>query len=141
MSLLGAASLAQVHQVVLPSGDSAVVKVLRPQIHILVETDLAAIRKAAGWLKLYKKVRERVDLDWLIDEFTMVTRNELDLMAEGKNAEHLNEIFSKNPHVYIPKIFWDFCRPHTLTMEKVDFFKIDDLEAIEAAGISRRSSG
>jgi predicted unusual protein kinase regulating ubiquinone biosynthesis (AarF/ABC1/UbiB family) len=133
---LGAASLAQVHQVVLPSGDSAVVKVLRPQIHILVETDLAAIRKAAGWLKLYKKVRERVDLDWLIDEFTMVTRNELDLMAEGKNAEHLNQIFSKNSHVYIPKIFWDFCRPHTLTMEKVDFFKIDDLEAIEAAGIS-----
>jgi predicted unusual protein kinase regulating ubiquinone biosynthesis (AarF/ABC1/UbiB family) len=133
---LGAASLAQVHQVVLNSGDSAVVKVLRPQIHILVETDLAAIRKAAGWLKFYKKVRERVDLDWLIDEFTMVTRNELDLMVEGKNAEHLNKIFSKNSNVYIPKIFWDFCRPRTLTMEKVDFFKIDDLEAIEAAGIS-----
>jgi predicted unusual protein kinase regulating ubiquinone biosynthesis (AarF/ABC1/UbiB family) len=133
---LGAASLAQVHQVLLPSGDSAVVKVLRPQIHILVETDLAAIRKAAGWLKLFKKVRERVDLDWLIDEFTAVTRNELDLVVEGKNAEHLNKIFSKNSYVSIPKIFWDFCRPHTLTMEKVDFFKIDDIEAIESAGIS-----
>jgi predicted unusual protein kinase regulating ubiquinone biosynthesis (AarF/ABC1/UbiB family) len=133
---LGAASLAQVHQVVLLSGDSAVVKVLRPHINILVETDLAAIRKATGWLKLYKKVRERVDLDWLIDEFTAVTRNELDLVVEGKNAEHLNEIFSKDPNVYIPKIFWDFCGPHTLTMEKVDFFKIDDLETIEAAGIS-----
>jgi predicted unusual protein kinase regulating ubiquinone biosynthesis (AarF/ABC1/UbiB family) len=133
---LGAASLAQVHQVTLPSGNSAVAKVLRPKIHILVETDLAAIRKAVGWLKLYKKVRERVDLDWLIDEFTIVTRNELDLVAEGKNAEQLNETFSKNPHVYIPKIFWDFCGPHTLTMEKVDFYKIDDLEAIKSAGIS-----
>jgi predicted unusual protein kinase regulating ubiquinone biosynthesis (AarF/ABC1/UbiB family) len=133
---LGAASLAQVHQVVLPSGNSAVAKVLRPKIHILVETDLAAIRKAVGWLKLYKRVRERVDLDWLIDEFTTVTRKELDLVAEGKNAEQLNETFSKNPHVYIPKIFWDFCSPHTLTMEKVDFFKIDDLEAIEKSGIS-----
>jgi len=133
---LGAASLAQVHQVVLPSGESAVIKVLRPKIHTLVETDLAAIQKAVGWLKLYKKVRERVDLDWLIDEFTTVTRNELDLVAEGKNAEHLNETFSKNPHVYIPKIFWDFSGPYTLTMEKVDFFKIDDLETIEAAGIS-----
>jgi predicted unusual protein kinase regulating ubiquinone biosynthesis (AarF/ABC1/UbiB family) len=133
---LGAASLAQVHQVVLPSGNSAVAKVLRPKIHILVETDLAAIRKAVGWLKFYKRVRERVDLDWLIDEFTTVTRNELDLVAEGKNAEHLHATLSKDPHVYIPKIFWDFSGPHTLTMEKVDFFKIDDLEAIEAAGIS-----
>jgi predicted unusual protein kinase regulating ubiquinone biosynthesis (AarF/ABC1/UbiB family) len=133
---LGAASLAQVHQVVLPSGKSAVAKVLRPQIHILVETDLAAIRKAVGWLKLYKKIRERVDLDWLIDEFILVTRNELNLINEGKNAEHLNETFSKNPHVYFPEIFWDFCGPHTLTMENVDFFKINDLEAIESAGIS-----
>ncbi len=133
---LGAASLAQVHQVVLPTGKSAVAKVLRPKIHILVETDLAAIQKAVGWLKLFKRVRERVDLDWLIDEFTTVTRNELDLVAEGKNAEHLHETFSKNPHVYIPKIFWDFSGPHTLTMEKVDFFKIDDLETIESVGIS-----
>ncbi len=133
---LGAASLAQVHQVVLPSGKPAVIKVLRPNIHTLVETDLAAIRKAVGWLKLFKRIRERVDLDWLIDEFTTVTRNELDLVAEGKNAEQLAKNFSKNPHVYIPKIFWDYCGPNTLTMEKVDFFKIDDLEAIEASGIS-----
>ena len=133
---LGAASLAQVHQVVLPSGNSAVVKILRPKIHVLVETDLAAIRKAVNWLKFYKRIRERVDLDWLMDEFTAVTRKELDLYAEGKNAENLRKIFSKNPHVYIPKIFWDFSGPNTLTMEKVDFFKIDDLDAIEASGIS-----
>ena len=133
---LGAASLAQVHQVVLPSGNAAVVKVLRPKIHVLVETDLAAIRKSISWLKLYKNIRKRVDLDWLIDEFTTVTRNELDLFAEGKNAENLHKAFSKNPHVYIPEIFWEFSGPNTLTMEKVDFFKIDDLESIKSAGIS-----
>lgn len=132
----GAASLAQVHEVVLISGKPAVVKVLRPGIHILVETDLAAIRKAIGWLKLYKKVRQRVDLDWLIDEFTAVTRKELDLMAEGKNAERLATDFSNDPFLYIPEIYWEYCNTYILTMEKVDFFKIDDLGAIEAAGIS-----
>lgn len=133
---IGAASLAQVHQVVLISGKPAVVKVLRPGIHILVETDLAAIRKAIGWLKLYKKVRQRVDLDWLIDEFTAVTRKELDLMAEGKNAERLANDFSNDPFLYIPEIYWEYCNTHILTMEKVDFFKIDDLVAIREAGVS-----
>ena len=133
---LGAASLAQAHEVVLKSGRPAVVKVLRPRIHVLVETDLAAINMALKWLKFYKRIRARVDLDWLADEFSSVTRRELDLVSEGKNAERLAGDFQKNPHIYIPKIYWDYCGPRTLTMEKVDYFKITDLEAIAAAGIS-----
>ncbi|MFO8084025.1 MAG: AarF/UbiB family protein [Desulfobacterales bacterium] len=133
---IGAASLAQVHQVMLSNGNPAVVKVLRPNISLLVETDLAAIRKAAGWLKYYKKVRDRVDLDWLVLEFTTVTRNELDLAAEGKNAERLAKDFSNDPFLYIPEIFWEYSNTNMLTMEKVDFLKIDDLNAIKASGIS-----
>ncbi len=133
---VGAASLAQVHEVRLKSGRAAVIKVLRPGIHVLVETDLAAVREASGWLKFYKKVRDRVDLDWLILEFTKVTRNELDLTAEGKNAEKLAEDFENDRFLYIPEIFWDYSDNTLLTMEKVDFFKIDDLDAIKACGIS-----
>ncbi len=133
---LGAASLAQAHHVVLKSGEPAVAKILRPRIHVLVETDLAAIGMAFRWLKLYKRVRARVDLDWLADEFASVTRRELDLFSEGKNAERLAGDFNDSPDVYIPKIYWDYCGPRTLTMEKVDYIKITDLAAIGAAGIS-----
>ena len=74
---LGAASLAQAHLVQLPTGEEAVAKVLRPGIDILVETDLKALALAFQWLKLYKRVSRRVDLDWLAEEFTTVTRKEL----------------------------------------------------------------
>src|SRR5215217_571587 len=48
---IGAASLAQVHPARLPTGEEVVVKVLRPGIDVLVQTDLAAVRLAARLLK------------------------------------------------------------------------------------------
>ncbi|MDM8555439.1 AarF/UbiB family protein [Desulfococcaceae bacterium HSG7] len=142
---VGAASLAQVHRVRLSKsaeaaeGIEAVVKVLRPGINLLVETDLAAIGLAFRWLKFYKPIRERIDLDWLYEEFTTVTRKELDLKAEGQNAERLATDLADNPHVCFPKIYWDYCAAHTLTMENVAYIKITDVNAIKAAGISNVS--
>ncbi|GIK39612.1 MAG: ABC transporter [Chloroflexota bacterium] len=134
---VGAASLAQVHLARLPSGEEVVVKVLRPGIDVLVETDLSAIALAIRWLKFYKRISKRVDLDWLAEEFTTVTRNELDFKAEGQNAERFAQDFAGDPQVYIPKVYWDYCAARTLTLENVGYIKIGDLAAIEAAGISR----
>lgn len=134
---LGAASLAQAHLARLRSGDEVVVKILRPGIDVLVETDLAAIALALRWLKLYKRVSRRVDLDWLAQEFTTITRNELDFKAEGQNAEHFARDFADDSQVYVPKVYWNYSADRTLTLENVGYIKIGDLEAIEAAGISR----
>lgn len=134
---VGAASLAQVHLARLPSGEEVVVKALRPGIDVMVETDLNAIALAIRWLKFYKRISKRVDLDWLAEEFTTVTRNELDFKAEGQNAERFAQDFAADPQVYIPKVYWDYCAARTLTLENVGYLKIGDLAAIEAAGISR----
>ncbi len=65
------------------TGEEVVVKVQRPHIEQLVETDLAALRLAASWLKLYPPASRRVDLDRLYDEFSRTTRLELDFVQEG----------------------------------------------------------
>jgi predicted unusual protein kinase regulating ubiquinone biosynthesis (AarF/ABC1/UbiB family) len=134
---LAAASLAQAHRARLPSGEEVVVKVLRPGIDVLVETDLAVIALALRWLKYYKRISQRVDLDWLAREFTTITRNELDLKAEGQNAERFARDFANNPGIYIPKVYWDYCAARTLTLENVGYIKIIDLQGIDAAGINR----
>ncbi|MCP4107866.1 MAG: AarF/ABC1/UbiB kinase family protein [Desulfobacteraceae bacterium] len=143
---LGAASLAQAHLAKIRASEHAennlktgevVVKVQRPGIDVLVETDLTAIRLALGWLKFYKPITRQVDLDWLAEEFTSVTREELDFEAEAHNAEHLASDFADDPYIYIPKVYWKYCAAHTLTLENVSYIKIGDLKGIEAAGISR----
>ena len=132
-----AASLAQVHSARLLDGDPVVVKVQRPGIETLVETDLRAIRTAARWLKRYRPVRRRVDLDRLYDEFSRTTRCELDFVAEGHNAEHFAQDFSGDPGICIPRVYWETTTRRVLTMQNVAAIKIGDYEAIEAAGIDR----
>lgn len=134
---LGSASLGQVHPARLAKDHThVVVKVLRPGIDSIVETDLAAISQAISWLKRYQRVSKRVDLDWLIEEFSRVTRAELDFTAEGKNAERFADDFSDDPQVKFPRIFWEYSAAHTLTMENVGYIKVADHQAIASTGIN-----
>jgi predicted unusual protein kinase regulating ubiquinone biosynthesis (AarF/ABC1/UbiB family) len=132
-----AASLAQVHRACLMSGEQVVVKVQRPRIERLVATDLAAMRLAIRWLKWYRPITRRVDLDQLYAEFSATTRAELDFVAEGHNADRFAANFADDPGVYIADVFWDYTTRRVLTLENVASIKINDFAAIEAAGISR----
>jgi predicted unusual protein kinase regulating ubiquinone biosynthesis (AarF/ABC1/UbiB family) len=132
---VGAASLAQVHRARLTGGEEVVVKVLRPGIEVLVETDLAAVDLALRWLRWLKRVRRRVDLDRVAAEFRRTTLAELDLVAEAANAERFAEMFADDPGVRVPAIFRQASAAHTLTLEDVGFIKIADAAALAAAGI------
>ncbi len=134
---VAAASLAQVHAARLWGGGEVVVKVQRPGIERLVATDLAALRLAVSWLKWYRPVSRRVDLDRLYAEFSSTTRAELDFVAEGRNADRFADDFADEPGVYIADVFWEVTTRRVLTLENVASIKIDDIAAIEAAGISR----
>lgn len=134
---VAAASLAQVHPARLRDGEEVVVKVQRPGIERLVATDLAALQLAVTWLKWYRPISRRVDLDQLYAEFAATTRAELDFVAEGRNADRFAANFADEPGVYIADVFWDVTTRRVLTLENVASIKIDDVAAIEAAGISR----
>lgn len=145
---VGAASLAQVHRARLledpeaPDGtdgsaQDVVVKVLRPGIEVLVQTDLAAIDLALRWLKWVRRIRDRVDLDRLAAEFRRTTQLELDLEAEATHAERFAEMFADDPAVRVPAVHRRASTAGVLTLENVGFLKIADHRALDAAGIDR----
>ena len=133
---LGAASLAQAHLATLNSGEEVVIKILRPDIERLVETDLSVMLLVCQWLKLFRTIRSRVDLDRLVEEFTKTTRDELDLIKERENIEKFSEDFKDDPEVYIPRVFKDYCASRTLTLENVFYIKITDIDGMLSCGVN-----
>ncbi len=134
---MGAASLAQAHSATLENNRKVVVKVLRPGIDILVMTDLAVMDVVCKWLSRFKHVRSRMNLNQLMEEFTATTMRELDLLSEMENFQQFAKDFRHDPHVHIPEVFETHCALRTLTMENVAFIKIDDIDALNASGVSR----
>jgi len=141
---LAAASLGQVHRARLREADAAeqgfenvVVKVQRPHIEAVVEVDLAAIRRVGGWLSRYKPIRNRADVGALIEEFAATTREEIDYLAEGSNAETFSANFADDPRVHVPHVVWELSTRRVLTLEDVAAIKLGDYDAITAAGIDR----
>jgi predicted unusual protein kinase regulating ubiquinone biosynthesis (AarF/ABC1/UbiB family) len=141
---LAAASLGQVHRAGLsaetPEADDfrdVVVKIQRPFIDQLIDVDFSALRRVGGWLQLYGPIRRRVDVPALIEELSVTVHNEVDYLAEGKNAEKFAENFAKRRRVHVPRVAWSHTTQRVLTLENVYAIKITDYEGITAAGIDR----
>ncbi len=134
---LAAASLGQVHRAHL-AGEQVVVKIQRPNIQALIETDLTALRSVGGWLMRFQSIRRRVNVPALLDEFGRVTNQEIDYLAEGRNAEIFRRNFKNRPGVRVPFVIWSHTTSRVLTLQDVLAIKISDYPAISAAGIERK---
>ncbi len=134
-----AGSIAQVHAATLADGTPVVVKVRRPGIEKLVEQDLAVLGQIARFLTQHTEFGQKFEPESLVEEFAYTLRNELDFTREGQNAERIAAEFLDDPRVHVPKMYWDFSGHTVLTMEDIRGTKIDDLDALDAAGVDRHA--
>ena len=134
---LASASIAQVHAAQLPGGREVVVKVLRPDIRERIDRDIDLLR-ALG--ELANRVHPNADkirpLD-VVAEIESTLLNELDLQREGANASLLRRNFLDSEDLYVPEVFWSHTSAGVLTLERVRGIPVDDLAALDAAGIDR----
>ncbi|VXB49819.1 Ubiquinone biosynthesis monooxygenase UbiB [Microbacterium sp. 8M] len=139
---LAAASLGQAHRARLSAQDAAdtgfaevVVKVQRPGIDQVVATDLAALRRVAGWLRRIRFIADRVNAPALVAEFAQTSLEEIDYIHEAAAAERFAEAFADDPRVDAPLVAWERTTRRVLTLSDVTAIKINDVDALRAAGI------
>jgi ubiquinone biosynthesis protein len=133
---LASASIAQVHAATLLDGRDAVIKVLRPGIKKIIDRDLDLLFTLARLADRYSVRGRRFKPQEIVAEIAHTLYDELDLMREGANASQLKRNFLHSPLLYIPTIYWDYCRENILVMERIHGIPIHNIPAIRAAGIN-----
>lgn len=132
---VAAASLSQVHRAVTRDGRVLALKVQRPGIIDLIETDLVILRSLATRAESMFPDLRVYNLEGMVDEFSTQIRRELDFTQDGMNAERLKRNLADMPCVKVPRIYWNLSGPAMLAMDYVEGVRIDDVEAIRALGL------
>ena len=131
---LASASIAQVHAAVLNTGESVVVKVLRPDIMPVIKRDLSLLYIIAELAAKYSSQLRRLRPVEVIAEYEKTILDELDLMREAANASQLRRNFEGSEDLYVPEIYWDFVRKNVLVMERIYGVPIRDTESLVEQG-------
>lgn len=135
---LAAASLAQVHQAKLFTGEKVAVKIQRPGIRTIIEKDIHIM------LYLAKAIEEKVP-EWkvyrpvaVVKEFAETIMRELDFTIEAVHAKRFAEMFAAEPTIKVAKIFKKYSSKNVLTMELIEGIKLDDKKALARANIDKK---
>lgn len=132
---LASASIAQVHAARLLSGESVVVKVLRPRIHELIASDIDLLRVFARLVERVYAKAAHFKPSALVDEIAETLQNELDLLREAANASQLARNFKQSDALHIPAIHWTYCRSNVLVQDRIAGIPLHNKALLTASGI------
>jgi len=131
---LAAASIAQVHTARLRTGEEVVVKVVRPGVRGKIERDLEVMYTLAGLARDYVKEGHRLRPYEVVQEYEKTILDELDLMREAANAAQLRRNFSGSELLYVPEVYWDYCRPEVMVMERIHGVLVSNMDELRRRG-------
>jgi ubiquinone biosynthesis protein len=138
---LASASIGQVHCAVLRDGTRVALKVQRPNIPDVIETDLAILTSMADRFdSVFPEVRVYNPIG-MVEDFAQQIRKELDFMRDARNADRMSRNFKDVPGIRFPKIYWEYSSTRMLVMEFVEGVRIDNVEAIQSMNVDPHEVG
>ena len=133
---ISGASLGQVYTAVY-EGRRVAVKVRRPGIEELVESDLKVIKWSVPILVQFLGQARAFSLENLADEFARTIRQEMDYGRERRVLTEIRGNFEGNDEIRIPEPIPEISGPRVLTMEYISGVKINDVEVLDEKGFDR----
>ncbi|MCK5726578.1 MAG: ubiquinone biosynthesis regulatory protein kinase UbiB [Thiotrichaceae bacterium] len=138
---LASASIAQVHSATLDDGKEVVVKVLRPNIRPIIQQDVGLLFLIAKLAQRYWKEAQRLRPIDVVSEYETTIIDELDLIREAANGSQLRRNFQGSNELYIPEIYWDYCRDNVLVMERVYGIPVAQMDTLREQNVNMKRLG
>jgi ubiquinone biosynthesis protein len=135
---LAAASIAQVHRARLNSGEDVVIKVRRPGIVEVIESDINALMSLASLAERHVAGSEIYDPIGVVREFARTIRREMDFTREGHTIEKFRDNFTGTPWMHFPRVYWEQSAHGVLTMEFIDGIKVSDQSRLDRHDYDRK---
>ncbi len=132
---IASASVAQVHFAVLHDGTEVAVKILRQNIAPIIAHDIALMDTGAWLAESLWPDGKRLKLQQVVSEFARHLDDELDLMREAANCSQLRRNFLNSPLLFVPEVYWDYCRSTVMVMERVEGIPISHIEQLQEQGV------
>ncbi|MFC3679224.1 ubiquinone biosynthesis regulatory protein kinase UbiB [Bacterioplanoides pacificum] len=134
---LASASIAQVHAARLPQdsehGDQeVVVKVVRPGIEHTIERDLQLLEFMARLLVKYSAEGRRLKPLEVVEDYRHTIYGELNLQIEASNATQLKRNFADSELLYMPEVYWEYCRNKVMVSERIYGIPVADVGQLQA---------
>ena len=128
---IASASISQVHKAILKNGEKVAVKVQRPDVKHLMETDIEIMFYFANLLERNLEKLKRYNPVRVVNEFREWTERELDFRLEARNAKRFYQNFKGSKTVYIPKVYEDLTTERVLTLEFIEGVELHNIKEIK----------
>lgn len=136
---MASASVAQVHEATLHSGEHVVVKVIRPGIEKTIRQDIKLLFSIARLIHKYLPDGRRLRPVEVVDDYQHTILDELDLQHEGANTSQLRRNFENSELLYVPEVHWDYTNRYVLTMERIHGIPVTDIDALKAQNTNMKA--
>ncbi|MFO1445408.1 AarF/ABC1/UbiB kinase family protein [Bacillus sp. Bva_UNVM-123] len=135
---VASASIGEVYRGVLKDGTEVAVKVQRPTIQKIVQTDFRTLSIIIWFANYFAPIPKGfIHFKLLFQELKQVIERELDYKKEMETAQHFQQRFQGFSKLKIPTIYEELCTSQVLVMEWVEGFRITDVEALDRFEIDR----
>jgi len=132
---IASASVAQVHFAMLPTGEKVAVKLIKPGIREIIESDIRLIKDLVVGLQFFKSELKNLNLIDVISELEISILQELDLELELINAEKFRNNLKDYKDVLIPKMYKEWSSKDLLVMERMYGTPIDHTNNLIVKGV------
>ena len=133
---IASASIAQVYGAQLADGQDVVVKIVRPGIEQQIRQDIEVLMMLARMADRYWDEARRVKPIQIVREFETTILHELDLVREAANASTLRRNFEASADLYVPFVYWDYCRSRVMVMERISGIPVSDIKQLQAHDVN-----